>query len=96
VSALLVDWDQETPMKLPQLSLRELFWLVTVVAMALGWWIEHRLSQQRASDAQMWEARTISLKAHFESYYGGNVGFDGNTAWVQYPPPSALPSRVLP
>jgi len=26
-------------MKLPQLTLRDLFWLVLLVAMALGWWI---------------------------------------------------------
>ena len=26
-------------MKLPQLSLRDLFWLVLVVALAVGWWV---------------------------------------------------------
>ena len=29
-------------MKLPQLHLGDLFWLVLVVALGLGWWIEHR------------------------------------------------------
>lgn len=29
-------------MKLPQLSLRDLFWLVLVCALALAWWIERR------------------------------------------------------
>jgi hypothetical protein len=34
-------------MKLPQLSLRDLFWLVALVAMGCGWWVEHRrLSDQ--------------------------------------------------
>jgi hypothetical protein len=28
-------------MKLPQLSLRELFLLVALVAMGCGWWVEH-------------------------------------------------------
>ena len=28
-------------MKLPQLHLRDLFWLVLVVALAVGWWIDH-------------------------------------------------------
>jgi hypothetical protein len=28
-------------MKLPQLSLRDLFWLLLVCALALGWWLEH-------------------------------------------------------
>ena len=31
-------------MKLPQLALRELFWLILVCALALGWWLDqHRL-----------------------------------------------------
>jgi hypothetical protein len=29
-------------MKLPQVSLRDLFWLVLVVGMGLGWWIDHQ------------------------------------------------------
>jgi hypothetical protein len=29
-------------MKLPQFSLRELFWITLVVALTLGWWIDHR------------------------------------------------------
>jgi hypothetical protein len=32
-------------MKLPQLTLRELFWLVLVVALSLGWWLSWRRSQ---------------------------------------------------
>jgi hypothetical protein len=30
-------------MKLPQLSLRDLFWLVALVAMGCGWRVEHNL-----------------------------------------------------
>ena len=36
-------------MKLPQFSLRDLFWLVLVCALAVGWWVErlrvHRLER---------------------------------------------------
>jgi hypothetical protein len=35
-------------MKLPQLSLRELFLLVPLAAMGCGWWMHHRNSVQRA------------------------------------------------
>jgi hypothetical protein len=28
-------------MKLPQLTLRDLFWLVLVCALAVGWWLDH-------------------------------------------------------
>jgi hypothetical protein len=31
-------------MKLPQLSLRELFLLVTLAALGLGWWVHHSIS----------------------------------------------------
>jgi hypothetical protein len=34
-------------MKLPQLSLRELFLLVALVAMGCGWWVDHRKRAQR-------------------------------------------------
>jgi hypothetical protein len=29
------------PMKLPQLTLRDLFWLVLVCALVSGWWVDH-------------------------------------------------------
>ena len=35
------------PMKLPQFTLRDLFWLVLVVALAVGWFVDRtRLVQQ--------------------------------------------------
>ena len=35
-------------MKLPQLSLRDLFWLVALVAMGCGWWVDRwRLTRER-------------------------------------------------
>jgi hypothetical protein len=47
-------------MKLPQLILRDLFWLVLVCALAVGWWVEH--SSLRAqlkgvqSEAAKWKS----------------------------------------
>jgi hypothetical protein len=35
-------------MKLPKLHLRDLFWLVLVCALAVGWWVEHRARSQEA------------------------------------------------
>ena len=32
-------------MKLPQLTLRDLFWLVLVCALGCAWWVEHRRLQ---------------------------------------------------
>ena len=39
-------------MKLPQLSLRELFWLVLVCALALGWWLERASLRTQLNDVQ--------------------------------------------
>jgi len=33
-------------MKLPRFTLRDLFWLVLVCALAVGWWREHNLSSE--------------------------------------------------
>lgn len=42
-------------MKLPQLSLRDLFWLVLVAACLCGWWAERRalISQYEAERAKL-------------------------------------------
>lgn len=34
-------------MKLPQISLRELFLLVVIAAMACGWWVQYRAAKSR-------------------------------------------------
>jgi hypothetical protein len=46
-------------MKLPQLSLRDLFWLVLIVALGLGWWQDH--SQQHFQNF-VWQARCEHLE----------------------------------
>jgi hypothetical protein len=46
-------------MKLPQLSLRELFLLVVIAAMGCGWWVDrqHLISQSEIADRQAHEAK---------------------------------------
>lgn len=39
-------------MKLPQLSLRELFWLVLVSAIASAWWLDHRRLASQIEDLE--------------------------------------------
>src|SRR5687767_8019597 len=41
-------------MKLPQLSLRELFLLVALVAMGCGWWVRERQLANRIGRAAEW------------------------------------------
>lgn len=55
-------------MKLPQLSLRDLFWLVLVAAMGCGWWVDRT---RLKTDAQ-------HLKATIHLISPGQP----NSAWV--------------
>src|SRR5688572_29382011 len=51
------------PMKLPQLSLRELFWLVLVCGLVLGWWLDHR---RLTASENLWQRRAMELKRFVE------------------------------
>lgn len=75
-------------MKLPQLSLRDLFWLVALVAMGCGWWVDHAHSAAALEGSKLWEARAKRLKEHIEQF-GGQVQFqDGSDAiGVNFPTP---------
>jgi hypothetical protein len=39
-------------MKLPQLALRDLFWLVLVAALVCAWWLDHRSLAAQIQDLQ--------------------------------------------
>jgi hypothetical protein len=42
-------------MKLPQLSLRDLFWLVLVCALAVGWCLERRRAEKLQKFWDQWQ-----------------------------------------
>jgi hypothetical protein len=54
-------------MKLPQLSLRELFWLVLVCALVVGWWSERTSRLEAETD----KAEAEAAKANSESLAEG-------------------------
>jgi hypothetical protein len=54
-------------MKLPQLTLRDLFWLVLVAALICGWWLDHRRIDQGLIDSQNSLEKTIHEQAVFEA-----------------------------
>jgi hypothetical protein len=55
-------------MKNPKFTLRDLFWLIALVAMGLGWWVEHRrTSLQRTCDKAEIE-RLISESQKISDY----------------------------
>jgi hypothetical protein len=50
----------QPPMKLPQISLRELFLLVALIAMGCGWWVEHH---RLTAEVQALQLRAIFAEA---------------------------------
>jgi hypothetical protein len=52
-------------MKLPHFSLRELFWLVLVCGLAVGWWV--RSTQLNAAKAELEATRAELVKAQSEN-----------------------------
>ena len=49
-------------MTLPQLHLRDLFWLVLVVAMGCGWWVERQKLLTEAHEGKTFRWRAESLE----------------------------------
>jgi hypothetical protein len=43
-----------THMPLPKLNLRDFFWLAVVVAMGLGWWVDHQQANIRYDKLRQW------------------------------------------
>lgn len=63
-----------SPVKLPRLALRDLFWLVLVAALVVGWWIDHARSATALQDSKLWQGRATKLKEHIEQF-GGQIQF---------------------
>jgi len=64
-------------MKLPQVSLRELFLLVVIAAMGCGWWVEHvstvhRL--ERAERAANWFKGNLRILG-YEAFWDGQNSY---------------------
>jgi hypothetical protein len=64
---------------MPKLTLRDLFAIVTIVALALGWWLDHRrlAAESRASRKEAGEYRTRAevLKSELEQHHDYIVEF---------------------
>src|SRR4051794_9982059 len=88
-------------MKLPQLSLRDLFWLVLVCALMAGWWRERarantadvsQLEQKRVAD--LWRDHAMTLaKALTEDGPRSVMLRDEHGNEVKFGPP--MPADVL-
>ena len=72
--------------RLIQLSLRDLFWLVLVVALCVGWWAEHQRQAVRLRDEcsfQQWHFDIIADVLKDETGTKATVNSEGVT--IRYP-----------
>jgi hypothetical protein len=70
-------------MKLPQFVLRDLFWLVLVIALALGWWLDRRQIVADFSDKLAKEGAALRFVAGVMMHQ--LVGVEGrNVGWSRY------------
>ena len=66
-------------MKLPQFTLRDLFWLVLVCALAVGWWMQSReLARLRVENGDLheYEERSAALFRGYERAIRKHVPYD--------------------
>ena len=58
-------------------SIRDVLWLMVVVALGCGWWIDNRQQAARNYHTEMlkWKFRTEALEAHIQNGSGGKVEF---------------------
>ena len=54
----------------PQLSVRDLCFVVLVVALACGWWTEHRRVDAATKRAEEWRAEAVQSQGHLKLYRG--------------------------
>jgi hypothetical protein len=67
-------------------TIRDLLWLTVVVALAMGWWVEHRflLSRLKEADGNWY----YLSRAIWESGYDVEVGPDQKQRLIPRPPQS--------
>jgi len=65
-------------MKLPQISLREMFLLVALICMGCAWWVHERVLIAERSERQQWQWRAESLKDWLHYNKSTSVSWFGN------------------
>jgi hypothetical protein len=83
----------------PHLTLRDLFWLIALVAMGLGWWVDHRRGSALAGEVTILKNRCEVHKQFIEGQ-GWEVEDDGSSViirsergWFNYFYSNGVPSR---
>ena len=79
-------------MKLPQLSLRDLFWLVLVCALAVGWWVDKRSAAALAEKSIEQERRNTMEMLNLSIVLKHAIEEAGLS--VRYVPPDVQPLNI--
>ena len=66
-------------MKLPQLTLRELFLLVVIAAMGCGWWVDHSRFRREFYNLQK---ITLEISKYAHDEYGMEGGFNEYSGYL--------------
>lgn len=66
-------------------SIRDLLWLVTLFALALGWWLDHdaarTLKQVQSSEIEEWRGRCMTI-AEWIRQNGGTAEWSDTTLFL--------------
>jgi len=61
-----------------KLTLRDLFWLVLMVALILGWSVDHRALARQCSQSEQWQWRAETLKTWILHTRRASVAWSGD------------------
>jgi len=56
-------------------TIRDLLWLMVVVGMGIGWWMDRVEKKQLLDESKLWETRTMQLESTLKSQTGAEVEF---------------------
>jgi hypothetical protein len=56
-------------------TIRDLLWLMVVVGMGVGWWLDRAETIRLREDSKLWETRAMQLESTLKSQTGAVVEF---------------------
>ena len=83
----------------PQLSVRDLCFIVLVVALCCGWWSEHRRAEAAEKRAEFSRAEALRSQGHLKLYNGLYATVERSGFHIQWDlhgvPQRLIPARTL-
>ena len=79
----------------PQLSVRDLCFVVLLIALACGWWTEHRRAEAAEKNVQYWRAEATEGQGHLKLYRGLYAAIERSGFHI-YWDLHGVPQRLIP